>query len=100
MQNTYRDYCIKANRSVAFGLRLRLHTEVCSLQTSPSVPRASSFLQGQDNLAGKIVRLLTFATVSYAPPPNIDEALHTTKVYRAFSIRLHSRRKATTYPQY
>ncbi len=33
-------------------------------------------------------------------PPNIDEALHTTKVYRAFSIRLHSRRKATTYPQY
>ena len=33
-------------------------------------------------------------------PPNINEALHTMKVYRAFSIRLHSRRKATTYPQY
>ena len=57
------DYCIKANRGVAFGIRLRSHTEVCSLQTSPSVPCASSFLQSLDNLACKIVRLLTFATV-------------------------------------
>ena len=59
-----RDCCIKANRCVAFGIRLRSHTEVCSLQTSPSAPCASSFLQSQDNLASKIVRLLTFATVS------------------------------------
>ena len=58
------DCCIKANRCVAFGLRLRSHTEVCSLQTSPSAPCASSFLQSLDNLASKIVRLLTFATVS------------------------------------
>ena len=56
--------CIKANRCVAFGIRLRSHTDVCSLQTSPSAPCASSFLQSQDNLASKIVRLLTFATVS------------------------------------
>ncbi len=42
----------------------RSHTEVCSLQTSPSAPCASSFLQSQDNLASKIGRLLTFATVS------------------------------------
>ena len=61
------DCCIKANRCVAFGIRLRSHTEVCSLQTSPSAPCASSFLQSQDNLASKIVRLLTFATVSYVP---------------------------------
>ena len=59
-----RDCCIKANRCVAFGIRLRSHTEVCSLQTSPSAPCASSFLQSLDNLACKIVRLLTFATVS------------------------------------
>ena len=59
-----RDCCIKANRCVAFGIRLRSHTEVCSLQTSPSAPCASSFLQSQDNLASKIVRLLTFAPVS------------------------------------
>ncbi len=32
------DCCIKANRCVAFGIRLRSHTEVCSLQTSPSAP--------------------------------------------------------------
>ena len=62
---TYGDCCIKANRCVDFGLRLRSHTEVCSLQTSPSAPCASSFLQSQDNLACKIVRLLTFATVTY-----------------------------------
>ena len=59
------DCCIKANRCVAFGIRLWSHTEVCSLQTSPSAPCASSFLQSQDNLASKIVRLLTFATVLY-----------------------------------
>ena len=59
-----RDCCIKANRCVAFGIRLRSHTEVCSLQTSPSAPCASSFLQSLDNHASKIVRLLTFATVS------------------------------------
>ena len=59
------DCCIKANRCVAFGIRLWSHTEVCSLQTSPSAPCASSFLQSQDNLACKIVRLLTFATVSF-----------------------------------
>ena len=59
------DCCIKANRCVAFGIRLRSHTEVCSLQTSPSAPCASSFLQSLDNLACKIVRLLTFATVSF-----------------------------------
>ena len=58
------DCCIKANRCVAFGIQLRSHTEVCSLQTSPSAPCASSFLQSLDNLACKIVRLLTFATVS------------------------------------
>ena len=62
---SYRDCCIKANRCVAFGIRLRSHTDVCSLQTSPSAPCASSFLQSLDNLASKIVRLLTFATVSY-----------------------------------
>ena len=62
---TYGDCCIKANRGVAFGLRLRSHTEVCSLQTSPSAPCASSFLQSLDNLASKIVRLLTFTTVSF-----------------------------------
>ncbi len=60
--------CIKANGCVAFGIRLRSHTEACFLQTSPSVSCASSFLQNllqnQDNLASKIVRLLTFATVS------------------------------------
>ena len=50
------DCCIKANRYVAFGIRLRSHTEVCSLQTSPSAPCASSFLQSLDNLASKIVR--------------------------------------------
>ena len=61
----HRDCCIKANRCVAFGIRLRSHTEVCSLQTLPSAPCASSFLQSQDNLASKIVRLLTFATVSH-----------------------------------
>ena len=54
----------KANCCIAFGIRLRSHTEVCSLQTSPSAPCASSFLQSLDNLASKIVRLLTFATVS------------------------------------
>ena len=54
----------KANRCVAFGIRLRLHTGVCTLQASPSAPCASFFLQSQDNLASKIVRLLTFATVS------------------------------------
>ena len=54
-----RDCCIKANRCVAFGIRLRSHTVVCSLQTSPSAPCASSFLQSLDNLASKIVRLLT-----------------------------------------
>ena len=59
-----RDCCIKANRCVAFGIRFRSHTEVCSLQASPSAPCASSFLQSLDNLASKIVRLLTFATVS------------------------------------
>ena len=59
-----RDCCIKANRGVAFGIRLRSHTEVCGLQTSPSAPCASSFLQSLDNHASKIVRLLTFATVS------------------------------------
>ena len=59
-----RDCCIKANRCVAFGIRPRSHTEVCSLQTSPLAPCASSFLQSLDNLASKIVRLLTFATVS------------------------------------
>ena len=59
-----RDSCIKANRCVAFGIRLWSHTEVCSLQTSPSAPCTSSFLQSLDNLARKIVRLLTFATVS------------------------------------
>ena len=63
-----RGCCIKANRCVAFGIRLRSHTEACFLQTSPSVSCASSFLQSllqsQDNLASKIVRLLTFATVS------------------------------------
>ncbi len=53
------DCCIKANRCVAFGIRLRSHTDVCSLQTSPSAPCASSFLQSLDNLARKIVRLLT-----------------------------------------
>ena len=57
-----------ANRRVTFGIRLRLHTEVCFLQTSPSAPCASSFLQSQDNLASKIVRLLTFATVSLCVP--------------------------------
>ena len=56
---SYRDCCIKANRCVAFGIRLRSHTDVCSLQTSPSAPCASSFLQSLDNLASKIVRLLT-----------------------------------------
>ena len=61
---TLGDCCIKANRCVAFGIRLRSHTEVCSLQTSPSAPCASSFLQSLDNLARKVVRLLTFATVS------------------------------------
>ena len=59
-----RGCCIKANRCVAFGIRLRSHTEVCFLQTSSSASCASSFLQSQDNLASKIVRLLTFATVS------------------------------------
>ena len=61
----HRDCCIKATRCVAFGIRLRLHTDVCSLQTSPSAPCASSFLQSQDNLSSKIVSLLTFATVSH-----------------------------------
>ena len=61
---TVGDCCIKANRCVAFGIRIRSHTEVCSLQTSPSAPCASSFLRSQDNLASKIMRLLTFATVS------------------------------------
>ena len=58
------DCCIKAHRCVAFGIRLRSHTEVCSLQASPSAPCASSFLQSLDNLACKIGSLLTFATVS------------------------------------
>ena len=58
------DCCIKAHRCVAFGIRLRSHTEVCGLQASPSAPCASSFLQSLDNLACKIGRLLTFATVS------------------------------------
>ena len=57
-----------ANRCVAFEIRLQLHTEVCSLQTSPSASCASSFLQSQDNLASKIVRLLTYATVSLCVP--------------------------------
>ena len=57
------DCCIKANRCVAFGIWLRSHTEVCSLQISPSAPCVSSFLQSQDNLASKIMRLLTFTTV-------------------------------------
>ena len=65
-----RDCCIKANRCVAFGIRLRSHTEVCALQTSPSAPCASSFLQSLDNLACKIVRLLTFATVSVRLSPH------------------------------
>ena len=65
---SYRDYGIKANRCVAFGIRLRSHTEVCSLQASPSAPCASSFLQSLDNLASKIVSLLTFATVSVDAP--------------------------------
>ena len=56
--------CIKANRCVAFGIRLRSHTEACFLQTSSSASCASSFLQSQDNLASKIVRVLTFTTVS------------------------------------
>ncbi len=64
IRNVPGDCCIKANRCVAFGIRLWLHTEVCSLQTSRSAPCASSFLQSQDNLASKIVRLLTVATVS------------------------------------
>ena len=59
-----RDCCIKANRGVAFGIRLRSHTEVCELQTSSSAPCASSVLQSQDNLASKIVRLFTFAAVT------------------------------------
>ena len=62
--NNSRDCCIKANRCVAFGIRLWSHTEVCFLLTSPSAPCASSFLQSLDNLASKIVRLLSFATVS------------------------------------
>ena len=72
------DCCIKANRCVAFGIRLRSHTEVCSLQTSPSAPCASSFLQSLDNLACKIVRLLTFATVSCDTTPiyNRSTKLH------------------------
>ncbi len=72
------DCCIKANRCVAFGIRLRSHTEVCSLQTSPSAPCASSFLQSLDNLACKIVRLLTFATVSCDTTPiyNRSPKLH------------------------
>ena len=70
-QNLYvrRDCCIKANRCVAFGIRLWSHTEVFSLQTSPSAPCASSFLQSLDNLTSKIVRPLTFATVSFCLSP-------------------------------
>ena len=82
-----RDCCIKANRCVAFGIRLRSHTEVCSLQTSPSAPCASSFLQSLDNLACKIVRLLTFATVSlssrWSPPSDHDTtAFNQRNLYR------------------
>ena len=65
------DCCIKSNRCVAFGICLRSHTEVYSLQTSPSEPCASSFLQSQDNLASKIVRQLTFAPVSKEEPATI-----------------------------
>ena len=54
------DCCTKANRCIAFGIRLRSHTEVCSRQTSPSAPCASSFLQSQDNLASKIVQTVDF----------------------------------------
>ena len=76
-----RDSCIKANRCVAFGIRLWSHTEVCSLQTSPSAPCASSFLQSLDNLASKIVRLLTFATVSLS---EYSPQLFVIKKYRHF----------------
>ena len=77
------DCCIKANRCVAFGIRLRSHTEVCELQTSPSAPCASSFLQSLDNLASKIVRLLTFATVFVGshPCPLISNLCPLTSIY-------------------
>ncbi len=44
-------------------------------KTSPSAPCASSFLQSLDNLASKIVRLLTFATVSYVYGSTRDRCL-------------------------
>ncbi len=49
---------------IAFVSVLVTYFGVNFFQTSPSAPCASSFLQSQDNLASKIVRLLTFATVS------------------------------------
>ena len=53
-----------ANCCVASGIRLRLHTEVCSLQTSPSAPCTSSILPSQSKIASNLAILLPFATVS------------------------------------